>query len=532
MAQFMRGSPILLGNNTVPGVQLPEEIKKLLPDIFQACRDFGLDFYPTIIQFLTYDEISEVAAYGGFPVRFPHWKWGMEYEELSVGFEHGLHRIYEMVLNTNPCYIYCLNSNTLVDNITVIAHATGHNDFFKNNIHFEPTSENMLNELANNGTRIRRYMARWGKEKVTEFIDYVLRLETLVDPAAAWKQRKVKQVQITDVREHRHPHRINVPDGHNYMESWINPKSWRDEENKKNKRKDAADELDLFKKPAKDVLGFLRDNAPLKPWQADIVAMLHEEALYFAPQRNTKMMNEGWASFVDHNIMAAQGFVSLGRNPGAGIVEYALHKAGVLGGKYSLNPYKVGMMMFLDIEERWNKGQFGDEWDDCKDMNKRLNWDLNLGLGIEKTFEVRRYYDDVSAILEFFTDDFCNKYEFFEWEKRPDGDYAISTRDPKVIREKLMMKHLNGGLPDIRLVDPNHRGKGWFLLQHQWDGRPLYEPYVRETIAAINRIWRNNVILATRSKDGEEEMVCVASGSNADEETLWMTRQEFEEQYT
>ena len=83
---------------------------------------------------MTYDEISELASYGGFPVRFPHWKWGMEYEELSRGYEYSRHRISEMVINTSPCYIYCLDSNTLVDNVDVIAHAIGHNDFFKNNV--------------------------------------------------------------------------------------------------------------------------------------------------------------------------------------------------------------------------------------------------------------------------------------------------------------------------------------------------------------------------------------------------------------
>ena len=129
-SKFFRGSSLLLGDSTVPGVQLPSELKKIMPDIFKAVKDFGCDFYPTVVQMLTYDEISEVASYGGFPVRYPHWKWGMEYESLQKGYEHGMHRIYEMVINTNPCYIYCLDSNTLVDNVTVIAHALGHNDFF------------------------------------------------------------------------------------------------------------------------------------------------------------------------------------------------------------------------------------------------------------------------------------------------------------------------------------------------------------------------------------------------------------------
>ena len=112
--KFQWGSPLLMGDNTTPGLQIPEEIKKIMPDIFKAVRDFGLDFYPTVVQMLTYDEISEVAAYGGFPVRFPHWKWGMEYNELQQGYEHGMHRIYEMVVNClHPCMPVLTNNGTI-----------------------------------------------------------------------------------------------------------------------------------------------------------------------------------------------------------------------------------------------------------------------------------------------------------------------------------------------------------------------------------------------------------------------------------
>ena len=98
-SKMMRGTSILMGDSTIPGVEVPEELRKILPDIFKAAHDFGLDFYPTVIEFLTYDEISEIAAYGGFPVRYPHWKWGMEYNELQQGYEHGMQKIYEMVVN-------------------------------------------------------------------------------------------------------------------------------------------------------------------------------------------------------------------------------------------------------------------------------------------------------------------------------------------------------------------------------------------------------------------------------------------------
>ena len=98
-SKYMFGSPVLMGDSTVPGLAMPEELKRLLPEIYRRVHDFGCDFHPTVVEMLTYDEISEIAAYGGFPVRYPHWRWGMEYEELQQGYMHGMHRIYEMVVN-------------------------------------------------------------------------------------------------------------------------------------------------------------------------------------------------------------------------------------------------------------------------------------------------------------------------------------------------------------------------------------------------------------------------------------------------
>lgn len=505
LSKFMNGSPILLGDSTVPGLQLPEELRKLIPDIIKACKDFGLEFYPIVVQKLTYDEISEVASYQGFPVRFPHWKWGMEYAELQKGYEHGRHRIYEMVVNTCPAYIYCLDSNDLVDDVTVIAHAIGHTDFFTNNIFFSPTSGNMMNQLANNGTRIRRYIARWGKEKVTEFIDDVLKISTLIDPAKAWSQKKVKDVIVEDKRKYADPLRLPVKEGHEYMDSWINTESWKKKQDRKAKELEVAKELDLFEDTTKDIMGYLKDHAELKPWQQDILAMLYDEAMYFVPQRTTHMMNEGWASYVDFNIIAKQGYASLGQEShDMGIVSYATHKMGVLGGKYSMNPYKLGYCLFSDIEERWNKGRFGDEYDACTNMQERENWDQNLGLGQEKVLEVRKYYNDVAILSEFFTPDFCNKYEFFEWKQYPNGEYKIEDRNPEKIKQKLMKRHINGGLPDIRLADPNHKSKGFLFLEHQWDGRVLHAPYATSTMAAIYKIWGKDVLLSTKNASGEE----------------------------
>jgi stage V sporulation protein R len=501
----MHGSPVLMGDNTIPGVSLPPELKKLLPEIYKKVSDFGCDFYPTVVEMLTYDEISEIAAYGGFPVRFPHWRWGMEYEELQRGYVYGMHKIYEMVVNTNPVYLYCLDSNTLVDNVTVVAHALGHADFFKNNIYFSQTSQNMMNQLANHGTRIREYMSRWGKERVTEFIDHVLRIETLIDFSKSWERKKIKNPIIKDERIYRHPSRLKSKEDHDYMDDYLNPQDWINKQQEKIQKIEAAEYLDIFNNSTKDIMRFIRDYAPLKPWEADIVAMLYDESMYFAPQRLTKTINEGWASFCDYNIMAKQGFSALGQShESSGIIEYSHHKMGVLGGKYSMNPYKLGFCLFLDIEERWNKGQFGTEWEDCEDIREKENWDKKLNLGHDKVFEVRKFYNDLTFIMEFFTPEFCEKYQFFEWKKYPNGEYKIESRDHKKIKKKLIQRYTNGGLPEIYLTDCNHKGKGILFLEHKSDGRPLYDPYIRPVIQSLRYLWKNDVCLSTKTADGTE----------------------------
>lgn len=453
-----------------------------------------------------------------------------EIETIDIALDHDDHDFLAnglMSHNTNPCYLYCLDSNTTIDNVTVIAHALGHNDFFKNNVFFEKTSQNMMNQLANNGTRIRKYMARWGKEKVTEFIDHCLRITTLIDPSKAWDKKQIKDVIIKDTRKWSHPRRLNVNEDHEYMDRYINKPEWIKKQNEKIKEKELYEELELFNNPTKDIMPFIRDNAPLKPWQADIMAMLYQESIYFAPQRTTKMLNEGWASFIDSQIMCRENFVSLGLKPGeTSIIEYAKHKMGVLGGKYSSNPYKLGYSLFLDIEDRWNKGKFGTEYDSCTDMNQKMNWDLNLGLGKEKIFEVRKNYNDFTALLAFFTPEFCEKHEFFNWKRYPGGDVKLENRNFKEIKKNLCQRYVNGGLPEIVLVDPNHKGKGYMFLEHKFEGRELHMKYLEPVLQSLYYFWKNDIYLSTKNTDGEEIIYCCYSSEDGMIEVL--TREAYE----
>ena len=147
-------------------------------------REYGLDFYDVVFEMLDYDQLNEVAAYGGFPTRYPHWRFGMEYEELAKSYSYGLSKIYELVINNNPVYAYLMKANAPVEQKLVMAHVFGHADFFKNNLWFSKTNRRMIDEMANHATRVRHHIDRHGVEAVEDFIDACLSLENLIDSHA------------------------------------------------------------------------------------------------------------------------------------------------------------------------------------------------------------------------------------------------------------------------------------------------------------------------------------------------------------
>ena len=165
-------------------VALPADLRRLRDRIRRWAEEYGLDFNETFFEVLDHDALHEVAAYGGFPTRYPHWRFGMQYESLRKTYAYGLQKIYELVINSDPCYAYLMRSNALTDQKIVIAHVYGHADFFKNNLWFSKTNRRMIDEMANHATRVRSYIDRHGVETVEDFIDACLSLENLIDPHA------------------------------------------------------------------------------------------------------------------------------------------------------------------------------------------------------------------------------------------------------------------------------------------------------------------------------------------------------------
>ena len=468
-------------------MSLPPHLMELHAEIREYAEDYGLDAYDIIFELVSAEEMSMVAAYGGFPTRYPHWKWGMEYDSLSKGYTYGLQKIYELVINTDPCYAYLMESNGITDQKLVMAHVYGHCDFFKTNVYFSHTNRRMLDQMANHAARIRRYIDRHGVDAVEGFIDHVLTLENLIDAQSVFmtKSARPKPVAGPPVEESKAVPLI--PTERSYLRNFINPADFVAAQKKK---RDPAT-------PQRDVLLFLMERAPLAPWQRDVVEIVRDEAYYFLPQMQTKIMNEGWASYWHSTIMTKRALKD------SELIDYAASHSGTMGMQPGrVNPYKLGLELYRHIEDRWNKGQFGKEWDDCDDFATRSRWDKQLGLGRKKIFEVRKIYNDATFIDEFLTEDFAREQKLFTYGvNKKSGDWEIQSREFKKIKRKLLFGLTNFGQPRISVLDANWDNRGELLLLHAHEGVDLQHNWAQDTLTSLSKVWGRPVLIATKSED-------------------------------
>lgn len=471
---------------------LTPELERERVRICKIAKDAGLDFFETIFELITYDQMSQFAAYGGFPVRYPHWKFGMEYEHLSKSYEYGLSKIYEMVINTDPCYAYLMEGNMMMDQKLVMAHVYGHGDFFKNNVWFGKTNRKMMDAMANHATRIRRYIDRYGIEVVEDFVDKCLSLENLIDRHSVYVPSTIVPSAPSNQGQN-----FMFKYEREYMRDYINPPDFVAEQ--KRKYAEEAKKKQRFPaQPERDILKFLLEYSPLEDWKQDILGIIRDEAYYFAPQGMTKTMNEGWASYW-HTTLMTQKILN-----DSEIIDFADHHSGTVAmSPQGYNPYKVGIELFREIEERWNKGRFGRQWEDCDDVREKKNWDTKAGLGRQKIFEVRKIYNDVTFIDEFLTEDFCvrNRLFVYKYNKRT-NQFEVDTRDFKAIKAKLLFHMTNFGQPIIKVLDGNFENRGELLMGHLWEGIDMQPDYLSETIKNVFSIWGRPVNLAT-VMDGE-----------------------------
>src|SRR5213082_128202 len=260
-----------------------ERLRDAIDCAWEEALKFGLNPFPTHFELVPASIMYEFASYG-LPGRFSHWTHGKSYYRQKMQYDFGLSKIYEMVVNTNPSYAFLMEMNNLLQNTFVAAHVLGHTDFFKNIAYFRHTSRRMIDKVSIHAERVAEYEFEHGKDEVERFLDAALSIQEHVDynlllhgDEPARKEEK----KLTEVTSE-------------YDDLWGLEKKAKRVAEERDKRPGKPPKFP--EKPEKDILLFLIRHAPhLQPWQRDLIEIVRAEMLYFVPQMQTKIMNEGWA---------------------------------------------------------------------------------------------------------------------------------------------------------------------------------------------------------------------------------------------
>ncbi|KUG03747.1 spovr-like protein [hydrocarbon metagenome] len=420
--------------------------------IEETADNFGLDCYPQEFEICNYEDMLSYEAYSGMPSRYPHWSFGKAWERKKTFYRYNLIGLpYEMVINSNPCLAYLMKENTLALQVLTIAHVYGHNDFFKNN------------RLFRDGTRAE-YAAEMFKSHANRISDYIAdpsigydRVERILDAAHALRF----QVYRISNEKHLSPDETKkiLMDKYYHSGQHENPLI------KDNKGDRAPDWDKVPLEPEEDILLFLIRYARLAEWEKDIINIVRTEVQYFMPQIETKIMNEGWASFWHYKILNQLNL------PQSMHLEFIKrHNQVIASHPGTLNPYHLGFQMFSKLERESENSQ--------------------------RIFDIREQERDVSFLRRYLDEELCRELNLFEFEKDKD-DYVISEISDdtgwKKVRNTLIMSVGMNGIPMIKVKEI---GTGNILnLEHEWDGRELLEDYAHHTLKYVARLWGHKVRL-------------------------------------
>lgn len=440
-------------------------LEKAIEKISSKAKEFGLDFYDMYFEICPADIIYSFGAYG-MPTRFSHWTFGKAYHKMKTQYDYNLSRIYEMVINSNPCYAFLLEGNSLIQNKLVVAHVLAHCDFFKNNAFFQKTSRNMVETMASAASRFGEYEFKYGKKEVELFLDSVISLQEHVNPYCLIKDNKSSVNKEKDTGKF-------CP----YDDLW--------DLDKKNQGNGFAMEKQHKKypeTPEKDLLLFIMKNArDLDDWQRDIISVIRDEMLYFWPQMETKIMNEGWATYWHLRIIRE---IELDEEE---TLEFAKMHAGVVQPlRMRINPYLLGLKIFEDIVKRWDQPT-----DEEKKKYKRLG-----GEGIKKIFEIRETENDVSFLRNYLTKEIIENMDLYLY-KKIGYDWKVTDKEWEIVRDSIVANMTYCGFPYLLVEDGDFNRRGELYIKHQYEGIELDVFYLERTLPHAYVLWGRPVHLET-----------------------------------
>ncbi|SFY29018.1 stage V sporulation protein R [Bacillus altitudinis] len=437
-------------------------LQRAIDEITEIAEGFGLDFYPMRYEICPAEIIYTFGAYG-MPTRFSHWSFGKQFHKMKLHYDLGLSKIYELVINSNPCYAFLLDNNSLVQNKLIVAHVLAHCDFFKNNCRFQNTKRDMVESMSAAAERIKEYEHIHGTKEVESFLDAVLALQEHIDPSLV-RSKLSWNLDDEDEYEEDKPKRQTPYDD-----------LWGMDEPKTREKKKTIKQFPP--KPEKDILLFIEAHSrELEPWQRDVLTMLREEMLYFWPQLETKIMNEGWASYWHQRIMRELDLDS------SESIEFAKLNAGVVQpSKTGINPYYLGLKIFEDIEERYDHP--------CEELKKA---GVTEGSGRSKMFEVREIESDISFIRNYLTKDLVMREDLYLFQKQG-RDYKVIDKEWKAVRDQLISMRVNGGFPYLTVIDGDYLKNNELYIKHWYEGIELDLKYLEKVLPYLYQLWGRSV---------------------------------------
>ncbi len=432
-----------------------EELQEWDQKIQVLVQRSGLNCYPQEFEVCDHHDMIGYMAYSGMPSRYSHWSFGKTYERQKTMYDYGVSGLpYEMVINSDPCLAYLMRDNTLLLQILTIAHVYGHNDFFKNNFTFTSSMDARytLERFKHHAKRIDSYI-----EDPSIGIELV---EAVLDDAHALLFQCRRNLAI------KHPD-----------ETFSDGK----------------------KKPTEDILNFIADHHPtMEDWKRDILKIVEEEGKYFIPQIETKIMNEGWASYWHYTIMQALEL------PQDLHFEFMVRHSQVLRPHPgSINPYHVGFVLWQEIEKEANGGENPSD-------------PFVMSEGRKRMFQIRESDRDSSFLRRFLTAERAESLQLFQHEKRgtervitelPDDEDSFAT-----LKKTLLAQVGMGSFPLIKVLDGDYSGTRALLLRHEHDGRDLEHAAAEKTLGHIYRLWGRDVHLETKSHDKKAVLKFTSKG--------------------
>lgn len=402
----------------------------------------GLDCYEQHFEMCSAEDMLCYEAYVGMPSHYPHWSYGKTYERQKTYYQYNLTGLpYEMVINSDPCLAYLMRDNTLLLQILTMAHVYGHNDFFKNNRLFrrDTRAELTLELFKAHADRIRGYIhdPSIGPEKVERILDaaHALRFQITRNGVGRYMNRnELDKESCCDI-----PERLNC-----------------------------------------DLLGFLAERGKLQEWERDIVNIVRDESLYFLPQIETKIMNEGWASYWHYHILNRLNL------PQALHIEFLQrHNLVIRPHSGRINPYFVGFKIF---EYLFQQG------------------------GIDLVMTVRAEERDQSFLRRYLNRQLCEEMHLFAYESEGENLVVSEVADEdgwKAVRDNLAG---SVGTSSIPVINPLSIENGTLFIEHVFDGRELELNYARKTLKYVAALWGSTVKLITTVAGKQQEFYCEANG--------------------